>query len=69
MTAGDDGGDGRYYTYDGSLTTPPYSETVTWGVLAQVRLASRAQIRRLLELEGNNARHIQPLHGRTVERE
>jgi carbonic anhydrase len=62
-------GDGRYYAYHGSLTTPPYTETVSWAVVARIHLASRAQIARFRALEGNNARHVQPLHGRTVEGE
>jgi carbonic anhydrase len=57
----------HYYTYQGSLTTPPYTESVTWGVVSRIRTASPAQITRLQRLEGNNARHVQPLHGRTLE--
>ena len=56
-----------YYTYQGSLTTPPYTESVTWVIHKTIREASAAQLKRLGELEGNNARHVQPLHGREVE--
>jgi carbonic anhydrase len=58
-----------YYHYEGSLTTPPYSETVTWLVLKDSRQASASQIERLNRLEGNNARHIQDIHGRHVDGE
>ncbi|MFT7465286.1 MAG: carbonic anhydrase [Pseudohongiellaceae bacterium] len=58
-----------HYSYRGSLTTPPYTETVRWLVLRGIRTASREQIQRLRDLEGNNARHIQPLGGRSVESE
>lgn len=58
-----------YYSYRGSLTTPPYTESVRWVVDKHVRQASKAQLNRLRALEGNNARHVQPLHGRSVERE
>lgn len=60
-------GDDRYYTYQGSLTTPPYTETVRWGVLKRIHEASPEQIAFLNRLEGDNARHIQAVHGRRVE--
>lgn len=60
------GGEG-YYHYDGSLTTPPYSETVTWLVLDQVHDASAEQIETLNRIEGNNARHIQELRARLID--
>jgi len=60
--------DRRYFNYDGSLTTPPYTETVRWFVISEIQRASSAQIERIAILEGNNARHIQALHGRRVER-
>ena len=60
-------GDFDAYTYQGSLTTPPYTESVRWLVLKTVREATREQIQRLHLLEGDNARHIQPLAGRSVE--
>jgi carbonic anhydrase len=58
-----------YYHYEGSLTTPPYSETVTWLVMKESRQASADQVERLNRIEGNNARHIQDLHGRHVDAE
>jgi carbonic anhydrase len=59
-------GDG-YYHYDGSLTTPPYSETVTWLVLDQPHQAAAEQIEALNRIEGNNARHIQEQRARLVD--
>jgi carbonic anhydrase len=58
-----------YYHYEGSLTTPPYSEAVTWLVLKDVHQAAPDQIERLNRLEGDNARHIQALRARSVEAE
>lgn len=56
-----------FYQYMGSLTTEPYTESVNWLVLKWVFEASPEQIEKLNKLEGNNARHIQALHDRTVE--
>jgi carbonic anhydrase len=59
-------GSAEYYHYCGSLTTPPYTETVEWLIQKQIIEASPEQIRRINLLEGNNARHVQPLYGRRV---
>ena len=56
-----------YFHYEGSLTTPPYAETVTWIVSKQVHEASGAQISAITQLEGDNARHIQALGSRHVD--
>jgi carbonic anhydrase len=56
-----------YFHYEGSLTTPPYSETVTWLVLDQPHDASSEQIETMNRIEGNNARHIQDQRARLVE--
>lgn len=56
-----------YYHYTGSLTTPPYTETVNWAVSYHVLEASPAQIARLNKIEGNNARHIQSINSRKIE--
>jgi carbonic anhydrase len=55
-----------YYTYKGSLTTPPYSETVNWIVKKSILEASPEQIQAIEKLEGNNARHVQALYARKV---
>ncbi|WP_129337066.1 carbonic anhydrase [Cellulomonas endophytica] len=57
---------GRAYLYEGSLTTPPCSETVQWVVLADAVEMSPAQVAALSEAHGDNARPVQPLAGRTV---
>jgi carbonic anhydrase len=57
----------HYFHYEGSLTTPPYTEAVTWIVLKSVHTATGAQIEAMNLLEGNNARHIQGVHARAVD--
>lgn len=56
-----------YFHYQGSLTTPPFSETVTWLVLQHTFEASPEQIETFNRLEGNNARHVQALYDRRVD--
>ncbi|GAB4362457.1 MAG: hypothetical protein Kow0060_18670 [Methylohalobius crimeensis] len=56
-----------FYHYRGSLTTPPYTESVQWFVLKQIIEASPEQIEAINIIEGNNARHIQASRGRTVD--
>jgi carbonic anhydrase len=55
-----------YYTFSGSLTTPPCSEGVTWFVLKNPVEASDSQIKIFAKIYENNARPVQPLSGRTV---
>ena len=56
-----------YYHYKGSLTTPPYTESVDWLVLKRVHEASAEQVQAFNRLEGNNARHIQEVRARLVD--
>lgn len=58
--------DQRYYTYSGSLTTPPCSEIVTWIVLKTPVEISNSQLQLITNILHNNNRPIQPLHGRVV---
>jgi carbonic anhydrase len=59
--------DHRYYTFQGSLTTPPCSEDVTWFVLeAPLRIADR-EIAEFAAIYPMNARPTQSLNGRLVE--
>ena len=58
---------GNFYHYQGSLTTPPYTETVQWFVFKPIVEASPEQIITISNIEGNNARHIQGIFGRTVD--
>jgi carbonic anhydrase len=57
---------GQFFNYRGSLTTPPYTETVRWYVLKHIFEASPEQIEAINKVEGNNARHVQALYGRTI---
>ncbi|MGG8497298.1 carbonic anhydrase [Tenacibaculum sp. TC6] len=57
----------EYYTYGGSLTTPPCSEIVTWYVLKEPLQASASQIENIRNAEHENNRPTQPLNGRVVE--
>lgn len=55
-----------YYTYEGSLTTPPCSEGVRWIVLDTPMQASSEQLKTLRAQHSGNARPVQPLNGRTI---
>jgi len=55
-----------YYTYDGSLTTPPCSEGVRWIVLKTSLGASKAQIDAIHQIMNLNARPVQEKNGRMV---
>lgn len=56
-----------YVTYQGSLTTPPCSEGVTWIVLKTPVEASRDQLSVLQKITGGpNNRPVQSLNGRPV---
>jgi len=56
----------NYYTYMGSLTTPPCSEGVLWLVMRQPVQLSAEQIAIFSRLYRNNARPIQPAAGRLI---
>jgi len=55
-----------YFTYPGSLTTPPCSETVTWVVLAKPAKMTHAQGQSFRRILGNDFRPLQDLNGRRV---
>jgi carbonic anhydrase len=59
--------DRAYYSFAGSLTTPPCSEGVSWMVLRQPGTVSAQQLRAFHRLYQANARPIQPLHDRVVQ--
>jgi carbonic anhydrase len=54
------------YRYDGSLTTPPCSEGVTWLVLKEHATASAKQIEAFRTLMKHDNRPVQALNGRGV---
>jgi carbonic anhydrase len=56
-----------YYTFTGSLTTPPCTEGVKWFVLKNPSSVSAAQIDRFAALYPMDARPVQPLNGRAVD--
>jgi len=58
--------DTGYYTYDGSLTTPPCSEIATWVVMKSPVQASSTQLQNMLDVLDNNYRPIQGLNGREI---
>ena len=58
-----------YFTYPGSLTTPPCTEGVRWIVLEEPIEASPEQIKALSAVIGGSNRPIQPLGPREVQHE
>ncbi len=55
-----------YFTYDGSLTTPPCTEGVTWFVLKTPVQISQNEIATFARKYPHNARPVQQLHGRVI---
>jgi carbonic anhydrase len=64
-----------FWSYDGSLTTPPCTEGIKWNVLRNVQPISKRQLKRFTDLwSGNqeyangegNIRDVQPLNGRKI---
>ena len=58
--------DRRYFTYMGSLTTPPCSEGVLWMVMKTPVQVSPEQIAIFSRLYPMNARPVQPLNARLI---
>jgi carbonic anhydrase len=58
--------DHGYYTFTGSLTTPPCTEDVTWFVLKTPTRMSQSQADAFGRIYPRDARPVQPLNGREV---
>ncbi len=56
-----------YYSYQGSLTTPPCSEDVSWYVMQEPMEVSEQQIEQFRAIYQLNARPVQPLHDRVIQ--
>lgn len=56
-----------YFSFTGSLTTPPCSENVRWQVLKTPLELSAKQLNQFIRLYPMNARPVQPLNGRVVQ--
>lgn len=61
-------GERSYYSFTGSLTTPPCTEGVQWFVLQTASTLSKSALETLAKLYPNNARPVQPLNGRVVKK-
>jgi|SRR5665213_1998867 len=59
--------DRAYWTYMGSLTTPPCTEGVRWFVFQQPVTLSRTQLRTYGAMFRMNTRPLQDAHGREIE--
>jgi carbonic anhydrase len=58
--------DRGYYSFPGSLTTPPCTEGVSWFVLKTPTEISSSEIVQFGALYPHNARPVQPLNRRTI---
>ena len=58
--------DRRYFTFMGSLTTPPCTEDVLWMVIRQPQQISAEQLAMFRRLYPANARPVQPAFGRII---
>ena len=59
--------DRHAYRYQGSLTTPPCSEGVTWIVFSEPHQLSKQQIDDFVAIVNGNNRPVQPLGERKVQ--
>jgi carbonic anhydrase len=59
-------GDRSYYSFTGSLTTPPCTEGVRWFVLRNASRLSPGQLETFAARYPMDARPVQPLNGREI---
>lgn len=62
-------GTAPFYTYSGSFTTPPCTESVKWILLTKPKAMSNAHAVRLKNAMGENNRPVQPLYERSVSKQ
>lgn len=55
-----------YFTYAGSLTTPPCTESVRWIILQQPVSVSKSQVEKFRAVFPNNARPVMPIGPRSI---
>ncbi|MFZ0395870.1 MAG: carbonic anhydrase family protein [Terracidiphilus sp.] len=60
-------GDYGYWTYTGSLSTPPCTEGVRWFVMEQELSVSRTQLQQYTDMFRVSSRPLQDGHGRRIE--
>ncbi len=58
--------EGALYRYEGSLSTPPCSETVEWTIFGSPIAVAEADIAAFRKIYPNNARPLQPVNRRFV---
>lgn len=56
----------KFFTYSGSLTTPPYTEGVLWVIFQKPLQCTSTQLDAIKKVEGFNARNLQKLNHRKV---
>jgi carbonic anhydrase len=56
-----------YYSYAGSLTTPPCSEGVSWNIFVEPITVSEEQIETFAKIYQVDARPLQPINNRVVQ--
>lgn len=55
-----------YYSYKGSMTTPPCAEPVDWFLMLEIGTVSQAQVDALQGMTGANNRPLQAANGREI---
>ena len=56
----------RFYRYEGSLTTYPYSEVISWVVMADLLSVDASSINEIVKKSTHDARPLQPLNRRFI---